>query len=86
MCRTWCDTFLLGVSGIVLCGLAQHIAKLEHRLSDALGVIGYQANGIGAPDEAAEFQRRVTEPGATAARPAPTTRGTYRRPHCSTSR
>jgi hypothetical protein len=41
--------------------LTRHITKLENRLSDALGTTVYRASGIGAPDDTAEFQHRVTE-------------------------
>jgi uncharacterized protein YceH (UPF0502 family) len=41
--------------------LARRITKLEHRLSDALGTALYQASGIGAPDDTARLQHRITE-------------------------
>jgi cell division protein FtsB len=41
--------------------LVRHIAKLERRLSDALGVAVYQASGIGAPDDTAQLQHRITD-------------------------
>ncbi|MET8413435.1 hypothetical protein ABZV34_36245 [Streptomyces sp. NPDC005195] len=41
--------------------LSAHIARLERRLSEALGQVAWEASGLGAPADVETLTRRVTE-------------------------